>query len=67
MRINWNWFNLPSKILVIAGAINWGLVGAFGYNLVESLLGAGNFIAVKFVYIAVGVAGVYKLIHWFIK
>lgn len=42
--------------LVIVGAINWGLVGLFGYNLVDSLLGMG---ISNLVYILVGVSAVY--------
>ena len=45
-------------ILVIVGAINWGLVGLFGFNLVDSLTGDLDMLA-KGIYILVGVAGVY--------
>lgn len=48
-------------ILVIIGAINWGLVGLFGFNLVEAILGSMPAIA-KLVYILVGVSGLYVLI-----
>ena len=44
--------------LAMIGAINWGLVGLFGFNLVELLLGAWPAL-VKLVYIAVGVSAVY--------
>lgn len=43
-------------LLVIVGAVNWGLVGAFNMNLVHSLFGTAPMIE-KYVYIAVGVAG----------
>ena len=42
-------------LLVVVGALNWGLVGAFDVNLVERLLGAGTQ-ATKIVYILVGVS-----------
>jgi len=45
-------------VLVIVGALNWGLVGLLGLNLVDSLLGAGSVLS-KVVYILVGVSGVY--------
>ena len=45
--------------LVWAGGLNWGLVGLFNYNLVESLLGAG---LAQFVYILVGASTVYILL-----
>ncbi len=47
-------------LLVFVGALNWGLVGAFEFNLVSTLLGAGT-MAEKVVYIVVGVAAVLSL------
>ncbi len=49
-------------LLVVVGALNWGLVGLLDLNLVSSLL--GDSIA-KIVYILVGVGGLwqaYKLV-----
>ena len=43
-------------LLVVIGAINWGLVGLLGMNLVEAILGAGSMLT-KIVYILVGVSG----------
>jgi len=45
--------------LVWAGGLNWGLVGLFNYNLVESLFGMG---LAQFVYILVGASTVYILL-----
>jgi hypothetical protein len=45
-----------SKWLVVIGAANWGLVGLFNFNLIESLLG-GWPVLVRAVYILVGAAG----------
>lgn len=49
--------------LVIIGALNWGLVGAFNFNLVSMLLGMG--LLARIVYILVGVAGVMELLKCF--
>lgn len=46
-------------ILIIVGALNWGLVGAFHVNAVEMLFGAG--MITRVIYIAVGLAGLYKI------
>lgn len=54
-------FMIVSKILVIIGALNWGLAGGFNYNLVEVLLGTWPGI-MKIVYILVGLAGVKELV-----
>jgi len=45
-----------SKWLVVIGAANWGLVGLFNFNLIESLLGGWPVLA-RAVYILVGAAG----------
>lgn len=47
--------------LVLVGALNWGLVGLFSYNLVESLLGSWPTV-VTLVYILVGASSVLLLV-----
>lgn len=49
-----------SALLVLVGALNWGLVGAFEWNLVEALLGAWPVVE-RVVYVVVGVAGLFLL------
>jgi uncharacterized membrane protein YuzA (DUF378 family) len=44
-------------ILVLVGAINWGLIGAFNYNLVGMIFGLG--IIAQWIYILVGLAALY--------
>lgn len=44
--------------LVIVGAVNWGLVGLFNYNLVNMLLGSMPSIE-KLVYVLIGASAVY--------
>ena len=46
--------------LLVVGGLNWGLVGFFHYNLVESLLGAGALTAA--VYSLVGVSAVVEVV-----
>ena len=48
-------------LLLVIGAINWGLVGIFDLNLVARLIGSVP-IAEKIVYIVIGLAGVIGLI-----
>lgn len=45
-----------SLVLSIIGAINWGLVGLFNFNLVEYLLGDGSLIT-RIVYVLVMASG----------
>ena len=44
-------------VLLIIGAVNWGLIGLFDFNLVETLFGVDNVIT-KIVYALVGIAGI---------
>ncbi|CAG9609625.1 DUF378 domain-containing protein [Pseudoneobacillus rhizosphaerae] len=47
-------------ILTIIGAINWGLIGFFGFNLVASLFG-DNTALTRIIYSLVGLAGLINL------
>lgn len=48
-------------VLVIIGALNWGLIGLFQFDLVASLFGGQNAMLSRIVYTLVGVAGVYAI------
>ena len=50
----------------IVGAINWGLVGVFGFNLVEYVLGVGT-VATDIVYDVVGLSGLALLGSYFMS
>jgi hypothetical protein len=43
-------------ILVVVGALNWGLIGAFGFNAVAAVFGKGTL--ANIIYVLVGVAAV---------
>lgn len=53
-------------ILAIIGAVNWGLIGFFNFNLVDALLGGGaseqTSTGSRVIYALVGVAGLASLI-----
>lgn len=51
-------FDKMSFILVIIGALNWGLVGLFNLDLVEALLGGKLQLITRVIYILNGVAGI---------
>lgn len=57
-----------SVIIAAIGAINWGLVGVFRWNLVDAILGGGAFEttspASRVIYIVVGLAGIGLLASW---
>jgi uncharacterized membrane protein YuzA (DUF378 family) len=47
--------------LVIIGAINWGLIGFFQFDLVAAIFGGQNSILARIVYGLVGISGLYCL------
>lgn len=47
-------------ILIIIGAINWGLIGIFNFNLVDTIFGAMSAIS-KIIYILVGISGLWGI------
>ena len=48
------------------GALNWGLVAGFNFNLVSKIAGSGT-TAERVIYIVVGLAGAMKLLSCVIK
>jgi len=46
--------------LAIIGAVNWGLVGFFGFNLVSFLFGSMTWMS-RIIYALVGLCGLYLL------
>ncbi|MFC1920574.1 DUF378 domain-containing protein [Chloroflexota bacterium] len=55
-------------ILAVVGALNWGLVGLFKFDLVAAITGAGKFGAVnalsRIVYVLVAIAGIIAIIYY---
>ncbi len=47
-----------AAVLVVVGAVNWGLVGAANVDLVKLLLGTS--VLANLVYVLVGLAGVFQ-------
>jgi uncharacterized membrane protein YuzA (DUF378 family) len=46
--------------LIIIGAINWGLVGLFGFDLVAAIFGAMGVMS-RLIYVLVGLSGLYLI------
>ncbi len=53
--------DLLSLTLVIIGAINWGLVGFFNFDLVTSVFGGSLYWIARVIFGLVGIAGIYSL------
>lgn len=48
-------------IFVIIGALNWGLIGLFQFDLVATLFGGAESIVSRIVYTLIGLLGVYAI------
>lgn len=47
-------------VLIIIGAINWGLIGFFNFNLVDSIFGTMSVIS-RIIYALVGISGLWEI------
>jgi uncharacterized membrane protein YuzA (DUF378 family) len=53
--------NVIALLLILVGALNWGLWGFFQFDLVAALFGGNSSALSRIVYSAVGLAGLYGL------
>lgn len=53
--------HMGAFLLVIIGALNWGLIGLFDFNLVDALFGSMSMLS-KLVYVLVGASAVYLVV-----
>ena len=47
-------------VLIIIGAINWGLIGLFNFNLVDTLFGTMSVVS-RIIYSLVGLSGLWGI------
>lgn len=57
----WKIVKLVAWVLTIVGALNWGFIGLFDYDLVDVLFGAGMPMVATLFYILIGISGVISL------
>ena len=53
--------HMVTFLLTVVGALNWGLVGLFNFNLVSALLGSLPMLE-KVVYVLVGLSAVHLVV-----
>lgn len=53
--------DVAALILVIVGALNWGSVGLFGFDLVAALFGGQTALVSRIVYALVGLSGIWSI------
>ena len=52
--------NYTALTVAVIGAVNWGLIGFFNFNLVSWLFGSGSWMS-RIIYGLVGLCGLYLL------
>lgn len=55
--------DIIAAVLLVIGGLNWGLVGAFDFDLVAKIFGAGT-IAARVIYVLVGLSAIYQAFQW---
>lgn len=53
--------NIIAFILLAIGGINWLLVGAFGFDVVAAVFGAGLSVVASIIYILVGLSALWLI------
>jgi uncharacterized membrane protein YuzA (DUF378 family) len=53
-------------VLVVIGALNWGLVGFFHFDLVAAIFGAASIVS-DIIYALVGIGGLWMIVMAFKK
>ncbi|HEY5805200.1 MAG TPA: DUF378 domain-containing protein [Lysobacter sp.] len=54
--------NLVTLVLLIVGGLNWGLVGAFQFDLVAALFGGQDAMLARVVYVLVGLSALWQVV-----
>lgn len=57
-------FQKTTLVFTVIGAINWGLIGFFNFNLVEALFGVDTMLA-NIIYAIVGICGLINIALFF--
>lgn len=52
--------DIVAAVLLVVGGLNWGLWGAFEFDLVAAIMGGNTAFLAKVVYCLVGLAAVYQ-------
>ena len=56
-----NVINKIALILVIIGALNWGLIGLFSFDLVAWISGGAATVLARIIYTIVAIAGIWSI------
>ncbi|WAH41475.1 DUF378 domain-containing protein [Alicyclobacillus fastidiosus] len=59
--MRWNAIDWIAWVLLVIGGLNWGLIGFFNFNLVDTLLGTMSGLS-RTIYAIVGLAALWQLV-----
>jgi uncharacterized protein len=62
-KLNLSGLSLTVVLLLILGAVNWGLIGIFGFNLIAVVFAHVPVLG-KVLYILIGISGICALYHF---
>ena len=54
---------VASIILLLVGGLNWGLIGFFEWNFIDTVFGMGSSLS-RIVYSLVGLSSLYRIAMW---
>ncbi len=54
-------YDITALTIIIIGAINWGLIGFFQFDLIAVLFGGMSSVISRIIYAIVGLCGLYSL------
>lgn len=61
MRNRMRGLDWTALTILIIGAINWGLIGFFGFDLIAAVFGGMDVLMSRIIYSIVGISGLYCL------
>lgn len=57
--------DILALILIIIGAINWGSIGLFGFDIIGSIFGGQLSVISRIIFTVVAVAGIWAITFFF--
>ena len=64
---NHKFFDNLSYVLLLLGGICWGLVGAFGFDLIGSVFNTNDGTMsslTRLIYVLIGLSAIYRIVVW---
>lgn len=54
---------MVTVILLLAGGLNWGLIGLFEFDFIDTIFGMGSTLS-RIIYSLVGISAIYQIVLW---